>query len=170
MSEGGHSRPHWPDGGPLLDGFLTAAREAWIARAGGVEVDQLAWLARLLQPGRSLVPGAPQPSRLAAEFLGQAALIAMTSGFRYWSCLAAVCDERLSPLARMGLGTAQELSEADRLLLTDSLRGLARELGGAASQEARRFQTELDRLALGLATQTEASRAAVPRRYGRAKP
>lgn len=119
---------------------------------------------------RSAVPEAPQPSGLAVEFLGQAALIAMMSGFRYWRRLAAVCDERLSSLARVGLGTAQELSEEDRRVLTDSLRGLARELGDAASQEARRFQAELDRLALGLATPPEASAATPSRRYGRAKP
>ena len=119
---------------------------------------------------RSAVPEAPQSSGLAVEFLGQAALIAMMSGFRYWRRLAAVCDERLSSFARVGLGTAPGLSEEERRLLTDSLRGLARELGDAASQEARRFQAELDRLALGLATPPEAPVASVPRRYGRAKP
>ncbi len=114
-------------------------------------------------------PAAPQSGRVAAEFLGQAGLIAMISGFRYWRRLARMGEEHLSLAARMGVGGAQGMSEEERRVLADELRGLARELGEAASQEARRFRADLERLALGLAA-PETPAGSAPRRHARAKP
>ncbi|MEO8714583.1 MAG: hypothetical protein ABI369_06195 [Acetobacteraceae bacterium] len=109
----------------------------------------------------------PTLDTVAAEFLARAGLIATMSGFRYWRRLADICEERLSPLARVGLGSAP--SEEERRRLAEELRGLARELGEAASREARRFQADLERLAAGLAASPNAPAASAPRRYARAK-
>lgn len=190
MNDDGRSGPMWPGAGMGLDAFLAIARSAWAFGSKGgdpgaprphppdprpedgrTEADPFAFLSEPFRASRtSVASGAPWGDAAAAEFLGQAGLIAMMSGFRYWRRLASLWSEYLELLSRLGARGQDGTSEAERLLLTEGLRRLARELGETASQEARRFQAELDHLAFGLAASPEDPPGPVPRRYVRVKP
>ncbi|HUC17381.1 MAG TPA: hypothetical protein VMA37_06820 [Acetobacteraceae bacterium] len=190
MNDDARSGPMWPGAGMGLDAFLAIVRDAWAfgskdgdSRASsrdffgegrGGEGKAADPFASMLEPFRtfraSAASGTPWGGAGAAEFLGQAGLIAMMSGFRYWQRLAALWSEHLELLSRVGSGGAASAPEAQRLLLTEGLRRLGRELGEVASQEARRFQAELDRLAFELAASADDPRSSTPRRYVRVKP
>ncbi len=110
-----------------------------------------------------------------AEFLGQAYLLVLTGGLRATQRLAGVLAAHRATVAEVLGGSDPPTAgppTADRRRQIDLLRGLARELGEAATQEARHLQAELDRLALALAAHAEADAAAAggPHRYARAKP
>lgn len=104
------------------------------------------------------------PSALAVR----AALLATSAGLRYWSEFAALCTSRSALLAGSVAAIGRELPEAERRRMLDDLHGLARDMGDLALREARRFQAELEAVAVEAARQPAPD--AAPRRYARAKP
>lgn len=151
--------------------FLAAGPKGDAGSASGAQSglhDQLGWLAGLLQaPGGR---AASDTGWLAADFLAQAWMVAMLSGFRYWRRLAQLYDGRAALFTQFVAAGMQNLAEQEQRRLIEELRSLMREAGDAASQEARRFEAELDRLSLALAVAATGDTAADPHRYARAKP
>ena len=89
-------------------------------------------------------PGAEDAAR-ALGFIGQAYLIAATSGLRYWGRVAETCGEHQLDFIR-AMGGGEPPAE-----VLDGLQAYARKLGDVSLQEARLFQAELDRLAIAFA-------------------
>lgn len=147
--DGGRGDTAWADAGAILDRAIEATRASW-SGSGSAE---------------------GEASTDPAAFLGQAALIAFSSGLRYWSDLAAVCAARGDVLARGLLVGGKPLIEAEQRQVIEATRALAREVGDLAVREARRLQADLNDLALRLAaTAPEPLTPPGSRRYARAKP
>ncbi|MGA9867706.1 MAG: hypothetical protein WBQ75_14850 [Acetobacteraceae bacterium] len=110
---------------------------------------------------------APDPSVVAS----QAALLAVSSGLRYWSELASLCTGRNAVLARTLSAIGKDVPEAERRRMAADLQGLARDVGDLALREAHRFQSELEVLASCMTPDATApADRPPPRRYARAKP
>jgi len=172
MSDTEDAAPEWPGGGLMWQAILAAAQQ-FVAGGrqgaaagmppGDATSDRLALLAGLLKsPGAAAGTADDNAGRLAVEFLGQASLIAMASGFRYWRRLMRLFDQHAALGGRLGLAGTQALSEEEQRLLAEEVRGLAREVGDAASQEGRRFALEMELLGLTLATPPDAPPDAPP--------
>jgi hypothetical protein len=84
-----------------------------------------------------------------ASFLGQAWMIAASSGLRYWWRLAEMYGERQAGLLQALMSS--RLSEDERRAMVDELRAYVRDLGDVSLREARVLQSELERLSHGLA-------------------
>jgi hypothetical protein len=89
-----------------------------------------------------------------SSLMMQTWLICATSTLRYWRDLTGVYARYQSALIR-SVATPQPLTpESEDRVLADELRAYLREIGDVAMREARRLQTELDRIgeavALGL--------------------
>jgi len=109
----------------------------------------------------------------AAGVLSQAYLIAAASGLRYWRRLAESYDAHQSAALRSlpALAADAGLSEQERRVLVDEFRAYLREMGDIASQEARLFQAQLERLAAAAADPPEGTEPpATYQRRWRAKP
>lgn len=80
-------------------------------------------------------------------------LLAAQSAFRCWSGLAQAYGAHQSSLMQFmaAQGAKAELSDDERRAVAEDLRAWLREVGEIASQEARLFQSELDRLGADLA-------------------
>lgn len=102
-------------------------------------------------------------------FLGQTWMVAAASSFRYWRRLAETYGERQASIMRAL--AAGGLSENERRTIIDELRSYVRELGDVSLQEARLLQSELERLAAGVAKSADPGPSPGPqRRRARAKP
>jgi hypothetical protein len=85
------------------------------------------------------------------QFLGQAGLAYLASGFRYWSRMADAWAKTLPSVTRAAAaGRASGTSAEDRAVFIDELRARLRDLVDIPAQEARLLQTELDRIATEL--------------------
>lgn len=179
MSDAGGAAPEWPGGGLMSQFILAAARRFLAADSQGVAAAEpnlgitpgdLAFLAaRLSSPGAAPASADAIVGRLAAEFFGQASMLAMESGFRYWRQLMRLADKHQTLAGRLGVAGVQVVSEMEQRLLVDELRTLARELGDAASQEGRRFALEMERLGVSLSTPPDVPSFDAPRRHARVK-
>jgi hypothetical protein len=182
MSNAGGAAPGWPGGELMCQFMLAAARQflaggapgaaAEVPPAGvvtsGATPEQLAFAAaRLASPGGAA--GTTEAARLAAEFFGQASVLAMASGFRYWRRLMRLADEHQTLAGRLGAAGVQAVSATDQRRLVDELRTLAREVGDAASQEGRQFALEMERLGLSLDAPPAGVSIDAPHRHARAK-
>jgi hypothetical protein len=106
----------------------------------------------------------------AAEFLGRAYVATAAGGLRAAQRLAGILTAHGATIAE-AVAAETRLPEAERRRRLDDLRRLARELGDAATQEARHYQSELDKLALALVLRAESDAVEPgPHRYARAKP
>lgn len=141
----GHSRVGG-DPDPLLS-FLGSMADAWgkgmtawlpLARAA-------AETARHSSTAAGVVPG-----------LGKAWLLTVRSSLRYGGALA---DLSLRHQASLMRATAEARSAPSRGL-TDDLRAFLREVGDAASLEARRLQRELEEVGEGMARSTASATTA----------
>jgi hypothetical protein len=88
------------------------------------------------------------------EVLAQAYLVAVVSGLRYWRRVAETSAiHHLGLLQSLAANAADpNTSEAERRILIDGIRIYLRDLGDVSAQEARAFQSELDKLAERVAT------------------
>jgi hypothetical protein len=88
--------------------------------------------------------------RELSPLLMQMWIVCATSTLRYWRDLAEVYTSHQSALirslARRTMPQSSTLEAEDRFL-ADELRGCLREIGDVATQEARRLQSELERIA-----------------------
>ena len=99
----------------------------------------------------------------------QAGAIAAASALRYGRALAEIQTRYQAVLMRALLEQAPlEQGGADQRALADELRAWLREIGETANQEARRLQSELDRLS-ELVAQIIAVGTPAPPRQHRAK-
>ena len=114
--------------------------------------------------------GGGNPTTDAAGCMAQTCLVAAGSGLRYWRRLAEASGAHQAELLQ-AMASGEAMSELERRMLADRLRGYLRELGEISLQEARLFQLELDRLsaAFAVATDPDATDASPHRRW-RAKP
>jgi hypothetical protein len=90
----------------------------------------------------------PQGGELYSH-LTQTWVVCAISALRYWRDLAEVCVSHQPALIRsmaQAAMPAQPSPEAGEGLLADELSAWLREIGDVAAQEARRLQTELDRI------------------------
>jgi hypothetical protein len=107
---------------------------------------------------------AAEASREAASQLGdlspamaEAGMIAVTSTLRYWRAMAEICARHQSSLMQAAMDRATDrsaASPAECRVLADELRGFLREIGDAATQEARRLQIELEQVGESIARAT----------------
>ena len=83
------------------------------------------------------------------EVLAQAYLVAVVSGLRYWRRVAETSAiHHLGLLQSLAANAADpNMSEAERRTLSDGIGIYLRDLGDVSAQEARAFQSELDKLA-----------------------
>jgi hypothetical protein len=86
--------------------------------------------------------------------MARASVIASVGGFRYWRKLAQIHAARQSNILRTlsaGAGDPNGSEEARRAL-AEEFRAYLREIGDISLQEARAFQSELEKLAADLTT------------------
>lgn len=83
----------------------------------------------------------------AVQFISQAWLSYMTSGFRYWSHLADAWARTLPLLVRTVAESSGAAHRETQAALIDQLRARFRELAEYPAHEARLLQAELDRIA-----------------------
>ena len=109
---------------------------------------------------------AAEASREAASQFGdlspamaEAGMIAAASTLRYWRALTEICARHQSILMQATVDRATDrsaASPAECRVMADALRACLREIGEAATQEARRLQMELEQVGESIA------RAAAP--------
>jgi hypothetical protein len=107
-------------------------------------------LSNLVAPRAELGSGSPSSDIPKVEDLSswmmQTWLICATSTLRYWRDLTGVYA-RYQPALIRSVATPQSLTpEGEDRVLADEVRACLREIGDVAVQEARRLQTELDRI------------------------
>jgi hypothetical protein len=150
----------------LTTGFTTAMSD--LAAQGARQTGGL----------RSAVPNAAEQGDFAGSTdasspMVRALMVGMASTLRYWRGLAGVYGRHQSTLMQATAGrmmARSPVSEADNRLLVDDLRGFLREIGDVAMQEARRLESELEKIGEALAHGTEQSDPLAPyRRRWRAK-
>ena len=147
---------------PCVDQMLRAAtafRDLTEASAGAV-------------PGFGRSPNGGTPGDVAS-LAAQACLIAGMGGLRYWRKLAQTYGAHQAAILQSLSTSVNDAgrSEEDRRVLTDELRAYLREIGDVSVQEARAFQSELEKLAAEVATAAGNSDASPDyRRRWKAKP
>jgi len=150
MDGSGRGLSGWAEAGAALDQVIEATRAAWS-----------------VPDARSTQGTAPADP---AAILNQATMLAFSSGLRYCAEVAAICGRHATLTATIA-SQGKDLSESQRRRMTEELRELMREVGELAFREARRFQSDLEALAVRLAANgSDPATAAAPRRYARAKP
>lgn len=108
---------------------MTAARDALTPPSASVAA------------GGGPAPPPVDPQTLA--LLGQAWLVVVTSGIRYWAHAAETWAKLLAAVPRSFTAKSGDLAEADATLI-DEFRARLRELADLPCQESRRIQAELD--------------------------
>jgi len=142
----------WPYPGPDRSGAPgTDPLAAMLGPMASVAATLAAMLPRQMGPY-----AAAEASREAASQFGdlspamaEAAMIAAASTLRYWRALAEICARRQSSLMQAAVDRATDrpaVSPAECRVLADELRAFLREIGEAATQEARRLQIELEQV------------------------
>jgi hypothetical protein len=96
---------------------------------------------------------AGKPTEIAS-LVAQAYVIAAMGGLRYWRKLAQTYGAHQAGILRSlsASATNPNRSEEERRALIDELRAYLREVGDVSLQEARSFQSELEKLAAEVAT------------------
>ena len=88
--------------------------------------------------------------RELSSLLVQTFVVCATSALRYWRDLTEVYMSHqpalIRSMAQAAMPAQPSTPEADDRLLADELRACLREIGDVAGQEARRLQTELERI------------------------
>jgi len=163
---------------PLL-AFATAVRDMWLSGASTVEnalaqgktdgasVSLAPYVEQMLRAGSAFrdltesnmnaLAGLRKPEDEPNDMLAlmaRANVIASVGGFRYWRKLAQIHAARQSNILRTlsaGAGDPSR-SEEGRRALAEEFRAYLREVGDVSLQEARAFQSELEKLAADLAT------------------
>jgi signal transduction histidine kinase len=145
-----------------------AAQQASVdAPAGGPLAAMFAPWAELARAYAAVLPGGATRRRgaeAAREALGQvgdlspalaeAAMVAAISAFRYARALAEICARHQGSVIEAMLDRASGEAagaSADSRVLIDDLRACLREIGDAASLEARRLQIELEQVGESIA-------------------
>jgi len=107
-----------------------------------------------------------------ASLAAQACLIASVGGLRYWSKLAQTYGAHQAAIVQSLAASMNNSGRSeDQRVLTDELRAYLREVGDVSVQEARAFQSELEKLAAEVATAAGNSDASPDyRRRWKAKP
>lgn len=114
---------------------------------------------------RHMGPSALASREAASQFgdlspaMAEAGMIATASTLRYWRALTEICARHQSSLMQAAMDRATDRSAvppADCRVVADELRAFLREIGEAATQEARRLQMELEQVGEAVA------RAAAP--------
>jgi hypothetical protein len=186
------------DPGDPLIAFAAAVRDMWALGASTLEtalaqtqpdgaaaslrpcVDQMLRAATAFRDltEAGAVPGLGRPASSGtpgdvASLAAQACLIAGMGGLRYWRKLAQTYGAHQAAILQ-SLSTSVNApgpSEEERRVLTDELRAYLREIGDVSVQEARAFQSELEKLAAEVATAAGNSDASPDyRRRWKAKP
>jgi hypothetical protein len=195
----GASGSHADPGDPLI-AFAAAVRDMWALGASTLEtalaqtqpdgaaaslrpcVDQMLRAATafrdLTEAGAGAVPGLGRSPNGGtpgdvASLAAQACLIASVGGLRYWRKLAQTYGAHQAAILQSLSGSvnAPGGSEEEKRVLTDELRAYLREIGDVSVQEARAFQSELEKLAAEVATAAGSSDASPDyRRRWKAKP
>lgn len=108
-----------------------------------------------------------------ASLLAQAYLVATASGMRYWRRVAETYGAHQSAVLRSLLARVADrhTSDGERRALIDEIRAYLREVGDVSLQEARIFQSELDKLGAEVATAAgNGGESSAHRRRWKAKP
>ena len=180
------------DPGDPLIAFATAVRDMWALGASTLEtalgqtqpdgaaaslkpcVDQMVRAATALrdltETGAGAVPGLGRSD--VASLAAQACLVASVGGLRYWSKLAQTYGAHQAAIVQsLAASMNNSGGSEDQRVLTDELRAYLREVGDVSVQEARAFQSELEKLAAEVATAAASSDTSPDyRRRWKAKP
>jgi hypothetical protein len=175
-------RDMWALGASTLESALAQAQPDGAAASLTPCVDQMLRAATafrdLTETSAGAVPGLGRSANGGtpgdvASFAAQACLIASMGGLRYWRKLAQTYGAHQAAILQ-SLSTnvnAPGRSEVEQRVLTDELRAYLREIGDVSVQEARAFQSELEKLAAEVATAASSSDASPDyRRRWKAKP
>ena len=178
------------DPGDPLIAFAAAVRDMWALGASTLEtalgqaqpdgaaaslkpcVDQMVRTATALRD-LTEADAAPGLGRAdVASLAAQACLIASVGGLRYWSKLAQTYGAHQAAIVQSLAASMNNSGRSeDQRVLTDELRAYLREVGDVSVQEARAFQSELEKLAAEVATAAGNSDASPDyRRRWKAKP
>jgi len=178
------------DPGDPLIAFAAAVRDMWALGASTLEtalgqaqpdgaaaslkpcVDQMVRTATALRD-LTEADAAPGLGRAdVASLAAQACLIASVGGLRYWSKLAQSYGAHQAAIVQSLAASMNNSGRSeDQRVLPDELRAYLREVGDVSVQEARAFQSELEKLAAEVATAAGNSDASPDyRRRWKAKP
>jgi hypothetical protein len=180
------------DPGDPLIAFAAAVRDMWALGASTLEtalsqtqpdgaaaslkpcVDQMVRAATafrdLTEAGAGAVPGLGRSD--VASLAAQACLIASVGGLRYWRKLAQTYGAHQAAIMQSLSASVNDSSrsEGEQRVLTDELRAYLREIGDVSVQEARAFQSELEKLAAEVANAGHSDASPDYRRCWKAKP
>jgi hypothetical protein len=113
----------------------------------------------LTEAGAGAVPGLGSSANGTkqadvASLAAQACLVASVGGLRYWRKLAQTyCAHQAAILQSLSASVNDPgRSAEEQRVLTDEIRAYLREIGDVSVQEARAFQSELEKLAADVAT------------------
>jgi hypothetical protein len=153
------------DGGDPLLAIAGAVRDMWLlgasafesiltqGKSGGASVSLEPGIEQMLRA----VSGQPQDAGKSTEIaslVAQAYVVAALGGLRYWRKLGQTYGAHQAGILRSlsASATNPNRSEEERRALIDELRAYLREVGDVSLQEARLFQSELEKLAAEAAT------------------
>jgi hypothetical protein len=180
------------DPGDPLIAFAAAVRDMWALGASTLEtalsqtqpdgaaaslkpcVDQMVRAATafrdLTEAGAGAVPGLGRSD--VTSLAAQACLIASVGGLRYWRKLAQTYGAHQAAIMQSLSASVNDSSrsEGEQRVLTDELRAYLREIGDVSVQEARAFQSELEKLAAEVANAGHSDASPDYRRCWKAKP
>ena len=161
------------DGGDPVLAFAAVVRDMWSVgtsvienvlgrgRSDGAPPSLAPYVEQMLRAASafSVVTGAGQSEETSkatdmASLVAQGYVVAALGGLRYWRKLAQTYGAHQAGILRSLSATLTDpnRSEEERRALTDELRAYLREVGDVSLQEARSFQSELDKLAAEVAT------------------
>jgi hypothetical protein len=142
-------------------------REQSFGRGADPLVAMLGPMASIAASFSEMLPrdeGMSETSRAAFSQFGElspaileAAVIAAASTLRYWRALADIFARYQSSITQAAMDRMMDrsaMSPAECRALADALRAFLREVGEAASQEARRLQSELEQVSESIARAT----------------
>ena len=141
----GNAMPH-TDHNRLAESFPAAFKPFLRAAVG---LNDLAETALGVLGAASKSPEGADRLPRGVEVLAQAYLVAVVSGLRYWRRVAETSAiHHLGLMQSLAASAADpNMSEEERRILIDEIRTYFRDLGDVSAQEARAFQSELDKLA-----------------------
>jgi hypothetical protein len=148
--------------GDLIAAFLSA-----MTRASAAMSDVMS---QATAGSPSLVAGVPTERTLAqdadfAPLVARAVVVAAGSTLNYWRGLAEVYSKHQATMLPWWTKHAlsqSPISEAERRLVAEELRGFLREVGDVALREARRLQGELEQIGENVASATDPANSSAP--------
>ena len=152
----------------VLAGFGTSSQSDRVGTILSAMIDQMESMAKFFEPFTSLASGSGNTTQASRATMTQVAdimsamaaacMVGASSAIRYWSTLAELGARYQAGLVQAAADRAtgqSAASPAECRLVADELRAFLRQVGEAATREARRLQLDLERVGETIAQATD---------------